>query len=93
MLEIGSQKPTVLLLIWLMCFLTKAFAAGLSRYCGQGYGPHLIYFNFFIYTTFTTLIKGRKKLTGKMFGMARKIELRSKLGVAELVSLCFSEQL
>ena len=57
MLGIGSQKPTALLLIWLMCFLTKAFATGLSRHCGQGSGPHL----FFIYTAFTTLIKERKK--------------------------------
>ena len=40
----GSQKLTVLLLIWLMCFLTKAFAAGLSRHCGQGSGPHLFLF-------------------------------------------------
>ena len=86
-LGIGSQKPTVLLLIWLLCFLTKAFAAGLSRYSGQGSGPHLIFFiYFFIYTAFTTLINSRKKkLTGKMFDMARKTELGSKLSVAELL--------
>ena len=40
---------TVLLLIWLMCFLTNAFGASLSRHCGQGSGPHL----FLIYTDFT----------------------------------------
>ena len=39
-LGIGSQKATVLLLIWLMCFLTKAFAASLSRHCGQGSGQN-----------------------------------------------------
>ena len=39
-----------------MCFLTKAFAAGLSGHCGQGSGPHL----FYLYR-YTTLIKGRKK--------------------------------
>ena len=76
-LGIGSQKPTVLLLIWLMCFLMKAFAASLSRHFGQGSGPHL----FYIYTVFTT----KKKLTGKMFGMALKTELGSKLSVAELL--------
>ena len=39
----------------------------------------------FIYTAFTTLIKGRKEkkmLTGKMCGMARTTELGSKLSVA-----------
>ena len=48
-LGIGFQKLTVLLLIWLMCFLTNAFGASLSRHCGQGSGPHL----FLIYTDFT----------------------------------------
>ena len=45
-LGIGSQKPTMLLLIWLVCFLMKAFAASLSRHFRQGSGPHL----FSIYT-------------------------------------------
>ena len=56
-LGMGFQKLTVLLLIWLMCFLTKAFGAGLSRHSGQGSGPHLFLFI--------------QLLTGKRFGMAQ----------------------
>ena len=48
-LGIGFQKLTVLLLIWLKCFLTNAYGASLSRRCGQGSGSHL----FLIYTDFT----------------------------------------
>ena len=42
-----------------------------------------IFFLSFIYTAFTTLIKGRKKmLTGKICGMAHTTELGSKLSEA-----------
>ena len=72
-LGIGSQKPTVLLLIWLMFFLQQAFLDTMGKVLG-----HI----FFIYTTFITIIKVRKKADREnvWYGSQNRAWLQIKFG-------------